>query len=584
MTMTASHLMRFIKRRSAFVSTSALALGLALGPCQTAFAQVTGPGGGGFQGTGQIVSGEGDIDQGPDFDTISVFGEQTVIDWTPNDTEINGLDIDFLPDGSAAIFQGDTSLANFTVLNRIIAADSSRAIILNGNIQSQFGFGAGGVTGGAVWFYAPGGVVVGSTATVDVGGLFLTASDPLLDANGDFIDANGTTVFQQAQFTTARAAIEAEATVNLTPENSYIGMFAPNVQQSGNVSVNGSAAYVAAEAGSITFNQGLFDINVTIGTDGEAANGQAITHNGTTTGPASSGAGDFHRIYMVAVPKNTAITMAIENSGDLGFDVAGAADVEGNTVILSAGYNVSGDSFAADPVNGIDASISLSGVNINSNLSGQATNTARISTFAGDVIAASNIRLQGDNNAGLGSTVNGGTINIAGDLQLSSDNFANGIGEDGIAGTLNINILNGGNISIAGDAIFSAAGRGGDNFNGTGALGRGQGGNIFVTIADGSSLNIGNDFLVDTSGGAGFGFADTASASGTGGRFNLLMTGGASSIDVGGNFFIDASGFGSEDNDGSGDNTGNGGTISLSLDDAAHTLTIGNNFTVQANG
>lgn len=576
MTNRASKLIRALRNRPVLTSSAALALGLVLGHSQPAFAQD------GFQGTGQITFGEGDIQQDPSGDIISVFGEQTVIDWMPNDTEINGLDLDFLPDGTSALFQGDGSLANFTILNRIIANDPSRAIILNGDIVSQF---INGPVGGSVWFYAPGGVVIGSTATIDVGGLFLTASDPVVGPNDGFIDGSGTTVFQQAQFTTARAAIEAGASVNLTPENSYIGLFAPNIQQSGNVTVNGSAAYIAAEAGSITFNQGLFDINVTIGTDADASpNDVAIQHDGTTTGPASSGAGDFHRIYMVAIPKNTAITMAIENSGDLGFDVAGAAEVDGNAVILSAGYNVTGDGFSDNPVNGIAANISISGVDITSNLVGRGTGAVTVGTFAGDVNAASNVQLQGDSNAALISNVNGNVINIAGDLMLTADDFANGLGADGIAGVLNVDAINGGNIIVGGNATFSASGQGGDNFTGAGALGRGQGGDIFFAIQDGSAVNIGNNLLVNAAGFAGFGSFGTSSASGTGGQFFLNMTGAASTLEVGGNFAIDVSGFGSEDFDGSGDNTGDGGTVSLSLADDAHAINVTNDFIIQANG
>lgn len=575
MTNRASKLIRALRNRPVLTSSAALALGLVLGHSQPAFAQD------GFQGTGQITFGEGDIQQDPGGDIISVFGEQTVIDWTPNDTDVNGADLDFLPDGTSAFFQGDGSLANFTILNRIIANDPSRAIILNGDIVSQF---INGPVGGSVWFYAPGGVVIGSTATIDVGGLFLTASDPVVDGEGNFING-GTTVFQQAQFTTARAAIEAGASVNLTPENSYIGMFAPNIQQSGNVTVNGSAAYIAAEAGSITFNQGLFDINVTIGTDADASpNDIAIQHDGTTTGPASSGTGDFHRIYMVAIPKNTAITMAIENSGDLGFDVAGAAEVDGNTVILSAGYNVTGNLINDDPVNGIAANISISGVDITSNLVAQGSGAVSVSTFAGDVNAASNVQLQGDTNAALISNVNGNAINIAGDLMLTADDFATGLGADGIAGVLNVDAINGGNIFVGGNATFSASGQGGDNFTGAGAVGRGQGGDIFFNIQNGSAVNIGNNLLVNSAGFAGFGSFGTSSASGTGGQFFLNMTGAASTLDVGGNFAIDVSGFGSEDFDGSGDNTGDGGTVSLSLADDAHAINVANDFIIQANG
>ena len=57
------------------------------------------------------------------------------------------------------------------MLNRIVPTDPTRAISLNGTVNSTL---AGGATGGNIWFVSPGGIVVGATATFDVGGLLLT--------------------------------------------------------------------------------------------------------------------------------------------------------------------------------------------------------------------------------------------------------------------------------------------------------------------------------------------------------------------------------------------------------------------------
>src|SRR3546814_1859618 len=93
-------------------------------------------------------------------------------------------------------------------------------------------------------------------------------------------------------------------------------MAAPRIEQGGTVTVNGAAAYVAAEAVDLSINQGLFDIFISAGTTD--ANG--VVHTGSTGGPASTGVGDNHRVYMVAVPKNQALTMLLE--GNVGFDTA----------------------------------------------------------------------------------------------------------------------------------------------------------------------------------------------------------------------------------------------------------------------
>ena len=106
------------------------------------------------------------------------------------------------------------------------------------------------------------------------------------------------------------------ARIEALAEGSYIAMIAPGIIQQGNVRVNGSAGYIAAEAVDLVINDGLFDINVQTGS--EVAN--AIRHRGSTGGPASGALGDNHNIYMVAMPKNQAITVLLE--GNVGFDAA----------------------------------------------------------------------------------------------------------------------------------------------------------------------------------------------------------------------------------------------------------------------
>ena len=104
--------------------------------------------------------------------------------------------------------------------------------------------------------------------------------------------------------------------------------------------VNGSAAYVAGEDVTLTMNQGLFDIQVDVGTSDpyDPDSGNGVVHTGTTGGPASSGAGDNQKIYMVAVPKNQALTMLL--SGSAGFTPAGAAQVVNGEIVLSAGWSI----------------------------------------------------------------------------------------------------------------------------------------------------------------------------------------------------------------------------------------------------
>ena len=84
----------------------------------------------------------------------------------------SGNIIDFLPVGQTENFtvSGPVAGTAYSVLNRILPA--------SGNPQAGF---FGSVTSDPnvrVWLYSPGGLLIGSTATSDVGGLVLTAADP----------------------------------------------------------------------------------------------------------------------------------------------------------------------------------------------------------------------------------------------------------------------------------------------------------------------------------------------------------------------------------------------------------------------
>src|SRR3546814_3646101 len=104
----------------------------------------------------------------------------------------------------------------------------------------------------------------------------------------------------------------------------------------------------------IRINGGLFDINVLVG----AAGGEAIVHGGSTGGPAHvQDDTDRNRIYMVAVPKNDAVTMLV--SGQIGYDAAVAQVDPNGAVVLSAGYNIVGGDIAAAPAGAAAASLTV---------------------------------------------------------------------------------------------------------------------------------------------------------------------------------------------------------------------------------
>jgi filamentous hemagglutinin family protein len=311
------------RRKSALLRACAFAA-LATSPAIAAASLPTGA----FQG--RVIGTSGVVSRNPTSnttETITVGSPTVTLNWTPNDTAQGGGAIDFLPNGNVATFTGASGLTDYTVLNRIVPTDATRAISLDGQVISTLQ--DTGATGGRVWFYSPGGIVIGATAVFDVGSLLLTTNSPSTGGSGRNISAIGTDfslTFTGPASSTSKIQIMPGAQINALQPGSYVALVAPRIEQGGTVRVNGSAAYAAGEQVTLTMNQGLFDIQVDAGT----TDPNGVVHTGETSGPANSIAGDNHNITMVAVPKNQALTMLL--GGTIGFDAA-SADVQNGKVI-----------------------------------------------------------------------------------------------------------------------------------------------------------------------------------------------------------------------------------------------------------
>ncbi|WAC23145.1 hypothetical protein [Blastomonas sp. SL216] len=578
-------------------ATSALALatGLAIGCAGPAFAQAA-AGSGAFEGTPTVVSGGVNITRGTNTDNIRVDTNQAVINWTTNDTAIGGGVINFLPNGRTAFFRNNPTAQNqFTVLNRIIPTDPTRAIAMNGTIISQLQTGAGLVSGGNVWFYSPGGIVIGSTGVIDVGGLLLTSLDPVRDATGNFINASGSfTLGGAGASPTSYVQVDPGALIQATPENSYIAMVAPIIRQNGTVDVNGSALMVGAEAATITFGTGgLFDIQITTGTNGDPATNNpatgnaAIFHGGTTGGPVSSGTGDNHRIYMVAVPKNNAIYNLIGQGSTLGFDVAGAANIVGNSIILSAGYNVFGDNIDnSAPVNPTQqARLFIVNSLITSGLFGAGVTEAIADAFGGTLDFAGDVSLYSRGAARITSRNNGaaaGTLTVLGNASVSADAFAIAEGENVTAGEAQIRAFNGSSINIFGSASITANAFGGTAVTAA-SVGSGTGGRALLQADDGGNLTIGGNATLSADGFAGD--SETAgifgSNFGRGGLVVVSNNGSNANMLINGNLLATANGTGSRDLGSGTAGNGFGGTISVAAGNPTATPGSGNFLTVR---
>lgn len=472
----------------------------------------------GFQGNPTIITGGVTIVRTPGHDQITTDTPTALIDWSSfNPSPVGPLD--FLPAANSVTFIGN--LANYTVLNRILP-NATVPIMLNGAITSQLAAAAQPVTGGSVWFYTPGGFMVGSTATFNVGGLVLTANAVQLDANNGF----DPTVVRFVGTPGSISEVNIAAGAQISALN-YVALIAPRIVQSGSIRSDGQIAYIAAETGTLTMplGGGLFDIAIDAG-GGTTVGGTAIVHDGSTGGPVTAGSLN-KRIYMVTVAKNNAVTMLL--GGAIGYDLSAAA--VGNTVVLSAGRDVvNGDVVMTGAAAGPAASIQL----INAKLT-----TPLIASASGDITllaqGAGTLSLTGDTLAVADGIVTArattGTINASGNLTLQSARF----GLD--AGTAQVIADKGGQINVKGalgvfadgDGVRRGFNAGGNATGGVasvsadggsitanaltvsatavaqpvvGAPATSRGGTASVLLSNGAALNVG-PIIIDASGGVG---------------------------------------------------------------------------------
>ncbi|WP_409049820.1 beta strand repeat-containing protein, partial [Sandarakinorhabdus sp.] len=468
-----------------------------------------------FQGNATTILGGASRFFGPaGTETIVIDGAQATINWTPSDSGGGGAPINFLPAGNTADFISAQQGA-FTVLNRIIAADPSRVIALNGAVTAT--------PGGNVWFYAPGGLLIGATASFNVGGLLLTANDPVGAAQGlPFLTGSAQNQFglAAAPGSTAGVTVAAGAQIRAATDGSYFLAVAPRISFAGSAVVNGSAALVQAEAVDFTLNGGLFDITATIGSDVSA-----MTVGGSITGPAAKAAGDARRIYLMAVPKNNAITLLLTaGAGDIGFDIAGAADVVGNTIVLSAGHNIqsgAGDDVFGARVGTGTASIIVSGRNVTSRLIGRAATDAIVTADTGNASFAADVTLFAGGEASINAQA-GRTVTIGGNVLL--DASASGASGDASGRTAAVRASGGGSIEVSGDVSALANGFG-SGFQGQGAAGDGKGGTALLSLASGGSLTARN-LVLEARGLGGAGFSGADGGRGDGGTARIDVSGG----------------------------------------------------------
>lgn len=518
----------------------------------------------------------------PGQETYTINSPRAVIDFVPNDTGVGGGAIAFQPAGTSVTYQNGTGTSNFTILNRIVPVDPTRPIQFDGTVISQLTSGGPAVRGGAVWFYSPGGVIVGATGVFDVGSLLLSSGDPT--GGSGTISSDTSFTISSTPDSGAAVRVMPGGQITASPNGSYIALVAPSVVQQGTVSSNGGVAYVAAEQATLSFTSGLIDIQTTVGSNANFS--QPLVHEGTTRFIDDSAP---RAAYLVAVPKNDAITMVIGAGSQLGFDTATGVTVANGSIFLTGDHDIVGSTGTSYRNSGFATNLLVLGGTFNADAymysgSGSFLQSDSALSFAGDLdiysqqissILSTNadLTIAGDLTAhAIDSSGQGGSVLLGatgvGNLTLGSaasthELIANSTAlnptQDVAGGTVNI-IANGGNVNIAGGLQATATANGGTLSSGT--AGTATGGSVAFIASGGSAVNVGGDLLiqVDGLGAQGAGTA-AASGSGQGGSASFFAQDGQ--IGVGGSVTVLASGRGGNLSSGSGQaGSGLGGNFS----------------------
>ncbi|MDB5718277.1 MAG: outer rane autotransporter, partial [Sphingomonas bacterium] len=280
----------------------------------------------------------------PNTTIVTVNAANSIINWTPTDNATGtSAPIAFQQAGTAT-FQGE--LGSYTVLNRIVPT-------LNATTNTYRPISFAGTTtsgaGGKVWFYSPGGIILGAGSRFDVGSLVLTTNDILANADGSLLGPAGEIRFRGIADSRSAITVDQLATLSSAQASgSYVALVAPRIDQAGTIRTSTGAALIAAEAADLTINNGLFSIAVTSGSAvSPTTPGDDVTlrHSGSTGDQASAG-GAPQGVYLVAVPKNAAVTMLV--GGTLGYTAASSATtLPDGVVVLSAGANIDTFSFGS---------------------------------------------------------------------------------------------------------------------------------------------------------------------------------------------------------------------------------------------
>jgi len=259
-------------------------------------------------GLPNIVANPGELD-------ITLHGARTVIDWASYN----------VAGGETVKYTFDSR--NWIVLNRI---NSSDVPTVSGTIVGQ----VGGTFGGNIWFASKNGMIFGSGAQVDAGGILVSAASPDL---AGFLDPSNLTFNFPGTELIDQPGIVMQTGTSINGHGGLVALIAPTVVTAAGTSVtgaNGSSVLYGATNGyqlHLTQNvQGDLDLVDFLIPSSESGSEAALALDLQNTTTANS-------VFVAAVSRTNAASAVINLEGMV---TAQAATTDGGDIILSGGGGI----------------------------------------------------------------------------------------------------------------------------------------------------------------------------------------------------------------------------------------------------
>lgn len=249
--------------------------------------------------------------------TVDLNGPRTLIDWQSfNVAAGNSVTFSF-------------GARNWIVLNRVGDAGPDT---ISGTVRGV----VNGAFGGNVWFASRNGLIFGSGAAVDAGGLLVTTSSPSIP---QFLDPTNFSIDFTGEEIGATDQIVIQAGAALSGHGGLVALIAPNVTSDPGSSVNGlsgsNVLYGVAEGYTIHLTQtaqGDLDLVDFIVPDASSGGREGIGLDLQNSTVANS-------VFVAAVSR-TSVASAVINLG--GLITAQAVTADGGDIVLSGGGGITG--------------------------------------------------------------------------------------------------------------------------------------------------------------------------------------------------------------------------------------------------